>query len=566
MDDFHHLDTAAFALLESMAAAFAAHEWDGDQDSLTEPVEPGVWRQVSTDHLQCAGRNCSNFRDCAYYQARQNWMEADVIVANHDLVLSDLSLGGGAVLPQPEDSLYIFDEGHHLPDKAVRQAHVSLRARGSQEASSRLARECERQCRQTESDWLRTGLTRLQAAIETLSGLQAELLADIQHWGDQLAGEGESSGEWQKTPLSVEQWQSLSIWGPGLTKALADVAGVLDDLREGEGDEKIRDPALQTWLGGVSRRAGQQLAFWQSLLRQPGEQAPPLARWIRVTPMYPDGQDIEINSCPVVAAEELRGWLWKRAAGVAVTSATLAAMGSFENWRRRCGLSSGAELIVPGPVGWDARVTLCVPMDFPDPRKADLHTLRMIEVLPTLMQLRAGTLVLFASARQMHEVYEGLAPEDQAQVLLQHQGQSKAQLVKTHCQQIDAGGSSTLFGLASLAEGVDLPGAYCEQVIIAKIPFAVPADPVARTLHNWIDASGGQSFMDISLPEAALRLRQACGRLVRSEQDGGLISILDSRLLNSGYGRKLLADLPGSDRLIRSLSDLPLADSVPEAS
>ena len=163
--------------------------------------------------------------------------------------------------------------------------------------------------------------------------------------------------------------------------------------------------------------------------------------------------------------------------------------------------------------------------------------------MPELLQGVKGGLVLFASWRQMFRIRDALGAEFQALVLVQGD-LSKSEIVATQKRRINAGQSSIIFGLASFAEGIDLPGAYCEHVVIVKIPFAVPDDPVGATLSEWIEANGGNAFQEIMVPDAALRMVQACGRLLRTESDSGTISILDRRLVTQRYGQLLLNALP----------------------
>jgi ATP-dependent DNA helicase DinG len=166
-----------------------------------------------------------------------------------------------------------------------------------------------------------------------------------------------------------------------------------------------------------------------------------------------------------------------------------------------------------------------------------------------LCDRREGTLVLFASRKQMQEVHAALDAQWQQMILLQDT-LSKHELLNRHRALIDEGKGSIIFGLASFAEGVDLPGNYCRHVIIAKIPFAVPDEPVEAALAEWIESGGGNPFMEIAVPDAALKLVQASGRLLRSETDSGRITLLDRRIVSKSYGRAMLDSLPPFKREI----------------
>ena len=156
--------------------------------------------------------------------------------------------------------------------------------------------------------------------------------------------------------------------------------------------------------------------------------------------------------------------------------------------------------------------------------------------------------MLFSSRRQMDEVAETIREDLPGQLLVQGE-LSISEMVNRHRQAVDDGQGSVIFGLASFAEGMDLPGNYCKHVVIAKLPFAVPDDPLQAAMAEWIESQGGNAFRELTLPGASLRLIQACGRLLRNESDTGRVTILDRRLLSKSYGRQLLDSLPPFRRL-----------------
>jgi len=197
----------------------------------------------------------------------------------------------------------------------------------------------------------------------------------------------------------------------------------------------------------------------------------------------------------------------------------------------------------PSPFNFSEQAVLSVPAISSDPRNQEEHSEAVAAFLPELLADATGALVLFTSWRQMQQV-EDLVPSLFAADLLVQGGLSRSEMIREHKRRIDQGDRSILFGLASFAEGVDLPGSYCEHVVIVKIPFAVPDDPVSATLCEWIENKGGNAFQEISIPDATIRLVQACGRLLRTEQDRGTISILDRRLVTQRYGKRMLAAMP----------------------
>lgn len=227
------------------------------------------------------------------------------------------------------------------------------------------------------------------------------------------------------------------------------------------------------------------------------------------------------------AADTLRQYLWHSAFAALVTSATITALGRFDRFSHRAGLPKNAVCtLAPSPFRYAESGVLRIPDHGADPRDNAGHSASIIEHL-----------------RQMLDVFAGLPAAFRERVLVQGD-LSKQELIRQHRARVDNGEPSVIFGLASFAEGVDLPGKYCEHVVIAKIPFAVPDDPVEAALSEWIERNGGNPFMEIAVPDACLRLVQACGRLLRTEQDTGTVTLLDRRLVTQRYGKAILNALP----------------------
>lgn len=322
-----------------------------------------------------------------------------------------------------------------------------------------------------------------------------------------------------------------------------------DLLKEGmDAEVSIGIPSHQAeeWyplFGSLQTRAQGNWELWTAFTAEDPEDSPPMARWLTLAE---SGAlfDIEVNASPILAAEMLRRNLWNVAHGALVTSATLTALGKFDRFRMRAGLPKLAvTAVVPSPFHHVDAGVLRVPDLRADPRDAPAHTAAIIRDLPELVEGSRGSLVLFSSRKQMQDVFDGLDRDWRKQVFIQG-NLSKQETLNKHKARVDGGDSSVLFGLASFAEGVDLPGAYCEHVVIAKIPFAVPDDPVEAALAEWIEARGGNPFMEIAVPDASLRLIQACGRLLRTEQDRGTITLLDRRVVTQRYGKAILNALP----------------------
>jgi len=540
------LDSSALARYTRLQSQLESGAWDGDRDRLSEPLSDNDWLRLSVDHHQCTKRHCAYIQHCPFYQAREAAEKVDVIVTNHDLVLADLALGGGLVLPAPTDSLYVFDEGHHLADKAI--SHFAHKSR---------LRATESWLAQTEKTLAKL-LAQNPSQGETAKALMemAEQARELRSKQQDMYKLCEQLAEFDTSPQPCQRFAagkipeplrevglSLSSGFAALSTRLEGFAECLKNVLDGESQRGISRAQAELWyplFGSLLARAAENLALWQAFCAQDKAAEPPMARWLALV----ETDDIEVNASPILAAATLRRNLWQTAYGVLLCSATLTALGRFERLRTRAGLPENTHCqIVPSPFDYAKAGLLRVPDIKADPSDSAAHSAAISSVLPELLAGSKGSLVLFSSRRQMQEVFESL-PAEFADRILRQGEHSKQKTLQIHRERIEKGQASILFGLASFAEGIDLPGALCEQVVIAKIPFAVPDEPVEATLAEWIKASGGNPFMQISVPDASLKLIQACGRLIRSENDTGTITVLDRRLLTRAYGKAILESLP----------------------
>lgn len=532
-------------VMQAMLDALASGTWDGDLDNWPASLDNPMRHAVTTHHAQCGGRRCAFVQQCSFFKARDGLQDADVIVANHNLVLADLQLGGGAILPAPEDCIFVFDEGHQLAEKCLNQFTLTTRTGATQQALRETA-----QWFKTQSEAMADVISQL-SLIEQLQQSCSDLEQHntvVEQWADHyLLEQPEVDNEWRfehgVVPEALHrQAQDLVLaWRQHLDLNQR-LETALDNRRE-EVEIDQRDD-VDTWvlnIQGMINRAESQLALWQSYAdARDVDEANPVARWMRAAAI---GQSIDFFASPILARDLLREHLWRRAAGVVVTSATLSSLGHFDRLRAMTGLPKAARYkIVQSP--FDAsRGVFAIPALACEPSDIDGHTAEIIARLPRLLTGALGVLVLFSSRRQLELVVEGL-PDDLCHQVLVQDTLSKSELLKRHRSAIDSGQPSAIMGLASFAEGVDLPGQYCEHVIIAKLPFAVPDSPREAAHAELLERLGRNPFMEISVPDAALKLVQASGRLLRTEADRGRITLLDKRLLTKRYGRAILDSLP----------------------
>jgi len=544
----------ALPVYSAMLDAMGRGQWDGDRDNWPESIPEDIWYGVTTDHSQCSGRRCPNISQCSFYRARDELQSADIIVTNHDLTLSDLALGGGVILSPPEESIYVFDEGHHLPDKALSHFSSFCRLHTTiqwlQDSKKLLAQSAP----------VLAGLQSLQRPLQTLPAEMDEAIASLQVAEQVVAAlfeesEVDDSRDDQRlrfahglVPASLMPVAAtLTGQFQKLTSGLSRMESLLEEALEDDcaGMDKAD---IETWhinVGGMLGRAEGTLALWQEYAVTGEGEVPPKARWI--TLLNSGGQfGFDLRCSPVLAADILQECLWSRAAGVIVTSATITALNSFERFILHSGAPRDANYkVVASPFDY-ANATFTVPAMDCDPGDAQAHTEALIDQFPKILDPAEGSLVLFSSRRQMLEVYQGLSGELSNELggILMQGDYSKQEILRRHREAIDAGRGSVIFGLASFAEGVDLPGDYCRHVVIAKIPFAVPDSPLEAALAEWVEAQGRNAFMEISVPDAALRLLQASGRLLRTEQDTGRVTLMDRRILTRRYGSAILDSLP----------------------
>lgn len=533
-------------LYESMLARLGQGSWDGDRDTWSSELENAAWMPVSTDHTQCTQRQCSHYENCYFYKAREQIHKVDCIVTNHDLVLSDLMMGGGAVLPAPEDTIYIFDEGHHLPDKAIGHFSSFLQVKSTQTWLEQILVTIKQLAGDLgDIGGFPRGYTQFEQGVSDLNDLLESTVQSLEPLKD--ISEGSDNDSRYRFPHGVIE-PELQLLSQNLYQTTRRIKDQIERLRADledrltDADPSERD-SLEYWLpiaSSIESRLDSGAGLWQEMMREDEEKVPPTARWIN----FRDDDETILNASPIAVADDLQEMLWSRCFGAVVTSATLAIGGDFTSFQNRSGVKPYNRFrTLASPFNHYEQAVLRVPRMATDPKQADEHTELIATMIPDLVHGHLGSLILFSSWRQMFRVTDLLPPEFAKKVLSQGT-LSKSEIISQHKSNVDGEQNSVIFGLASFAEGIDLPGKYCSHVVIAKIPFAVPDDPVGATLSEWIEARGGNSFSEVMIPDATLRIVQACGRLLRTETDSGVITILDTRLVTKRYGSMILQALP----------------------
>ncbi len=554
-------------LYDELYQAWKKKSWDGELDSWDDFIGYSSWSPLTADQYQCSGKRCSFYSDCVYFKARESVFIVDCVVVNHDLVLSDLNMGGGYILPPPDECIYIFDEGHHLPLKAINHFsysfHINSTLKWLEQVNSTLNNFASLAKPPPQILQIINQFPEQAKDISTEINNLDIIVGQFQFPENRFASKRNDSTPSQEPVLRFEfgqvpeilknQCNQLLQQFSKLSGQLLHINTLLKDTLEGEITGLTPEIAEQ-WvpaLAPMEGRASSAMNLLEFFTKKDKEGQPPDARWLHkhepsISPSQSsEMQGIELSCSPILAANTLEQILWSQCYGAVITSATIAALGNFDRFILNSGVP-GFFNILPSPFNYQERVQFIVPKMHSEATQYQAHTDEVIRLLERIIDPEKGTLVLFASKKQMTDVeYELLRSDDQWKSLLLTQGQRNKQvIINDHKKHIDKGNGSVILGLNSFAEGIDLPGEYCEHVIIAKLPFSVPNNPVDASLTEWIESQGRNAFMEIAVPDASIKLIQACGRLIRKESDSGKITLLDKRVLTKFYGKKILNALP----------------------
>ena len=543
-------------VLHRLTEAFDRHEWNGDMDAAPETPGDMLRAMITTSAGGCTGRRCAQFMACPFFAARRAVADADIIVANQDLVLSDLTMAGdddnwgGVILPKPDDTLYVFDEAHHMPNKTIDRGASDVPLGVAVRQISRLGRQVHAAYSLTDKEviaklTLDAGDAKLQELSDALEDLEREI--KLSWLPDPAETEPMYRGSLGQLPDTwVQHATSLYILTSEVHRWLTAVRRTVTEMSEGGPTQE----ALSRELGIALERMDRQVRTWRAWSSDDPEHAPPLARWVTLS----RDQQFVCHASAVSAGALLRAILWDNASAAIMTSATLSAGGNFRGFADAVGLPDDAITIsLPSPFDLSAQARLEVPALSALPDEREQHAQAVTDWLAEHLDWDAGNLVLFTSRAKLERVLQRL-PIDKVRKVRAQGSLGKTQLIAEHVAAVESGKGSTLFGLASFGEGLDLPGKLCETVVITQLPFAVPTDPVGATYAEWLESRGRNPFLEVSVPEATRLLTQYCGRLIRSETDRGRIVLLDRRVVTRHYGSQMLKALPPFQRVIERTS------------
>ncbi|WP_449507113.1 ATP-dependent DNA helicase DinG [Enterobacter ludwigii] len=524
-----------------------SYKWDGLRDHSSHAISDDLWRRLSTDKASCLNRNCHYYRECPFFVARREIQEAEVVVANHALVMA--ALESEAVLPEPKNLLLVLDEGHHLPDVARDALEMSAEItapwfRLQLDLFCKLVATCMEQFRPKTTPPLAVP-ERLSEHCEAVYSLIASLNNILNLY---LPATQEAEHRFAMGELPDEVMEICQQLAKHLEKLRGLAEMFLNDLSEKTGSHDV--VRLHRILLQMNRALGMfeaQSKLWR-LASMAQASGAPVTKW--ATRDVKDGQAHLFFHCVGIrVADQLEKLIWRSVPHVVVTSATLRSLNSFSRLQEMSGLKEKAGdrfVALDSPFNHCEQGKLVIPRMKYEPLidNEEQHIAEMAAYFREQLESEKypGMLVLFASGRAMQRFLEHVT--DLRLLLLVQGDQPRYRLVELHRKRIDNGERSVLIGLQSFAEGLDLKGDYLTQVHIHKIAFPPIDSPVVITEGEWLKSLNRYPFEVQSLPAASFNLIQQVGRLIRSHSCWGEVVIYDKRLLTKNYGQRLLNALP----------------------
>jgi len=535
---------------------------DGSLQDLPFTPSPEVWDEVASESDVCLRTKCPHFEACFYQRARRDAATADVLVVNHHLLFSDLAVRRAqdnytapAVLPPYRR--VVIDEAHNLEEAATAHLGASVSRRGVERLLTRLDRRGRGVLQAVEAALLAGGSDLLQQ--DALDRIAQQLRPGVEQ---ALRRAGELFSQLEARVASVDEGVLRLDDGAtdgaaagealdALVLVLTELAAGLDALRERIELDTGWRAALEEQLLEIEAAADRIRAAVEALrvALVPGRDPVPLVRWLERRGGGAREPNVLARAAPIDLSDALREALFDRVDSAILTSATLATRDGFDFLRSRLGLNGGGvrvrEALFESPFDYTTQTRIVIPTDMPEPRGEshaafDFATAEIVEDLVGLSD--GGVFVLFTSYRSLRAVAAELRRRGvDARWPLFVQGEApRSRLV----QSFAASGRGVLLGVASFWEGVDVPGEPLRGLVLAKLPFKVPSEPLTAARVEAIERNGGNAFYEYMLPQAALRLKQGFGRLIRSRADRGVVVLLDRRVVTRTYGRYFLDSLP----------------------
>jgi ATP-dependent DNA helicase DinG len=516
--------------LEEIDHFRAIVDWDkttqtGDKAELVVlPESSQVWDKLDARADTCLGQKCTYFDRCFITEMRRKALESDIIIVNHHLFFADLAIKMAAdeapdagVLP--EAAAVIFDEAHELEEVASSYFGVSVSTVRMEE----LARDTENALQKAKA--MSASASRAIKSLRERSQFFFGLLPEndnrfafqgrqdfLEHHGDEYMGLTNTLG---RLAAELNTSKPAPEEAPALIRRTNEIAVQLSFIMESE------DRNTVFW---IERRGGGRT----NNARGRKQERTPMGR-----------QHVFLQATPIDVSAILRNVLFERLDTAVLTSATLAVGGGFDYVRRRLGLDNAREVVVPSHFDYEGQALLYIPPDLPEPTSPQFAAKASNTIRRILETSQGRAFVLFTSYAQMRDVHDRLLGELEYPMLLQGTAPKNALL-----DEFRTTPNCVLFATSSFWQGVDVQGEQLSCVIIDRLPFAVPSDPVVKARVDAINNDGGNAFYDYQVPSAVITLKQGFGRLIRSLNDRGVLALLDNRILKKPYGKVFLDSLP----------------------
>jgi ATP-dependent DNA helicase DinG len=509
-------------------AAWAKTSADGTLSDLDFTPSPAIWVQVCSEQGVCTARSCGPDSGCFYQSAKRRVAEADLVVVNHTLFFTLLSgtenfgaEGQGFLFP---NDFLIMDEAHTLENIAAKQLGLNLSQAG-------LRFDLQRLFHPRTKKGLFALTKSLEGMKETEQTFEAmeEFFYDVQH-------------ACKFSPAGKE----FRVRAPGLVEdALSDHLMRLIQRLRILSEDKTLNEGLQPELQELSRRFAETRLELDEFLSLRG-----MDRVYWVERSGPDGRNTSLHGAPVNVAEILREVFFNGTKSCVLTSATFGAgEPELKYFRRRVGAERVRGVELGSPFDYPQQMKLYLVKTMPEPTHPDYESAMETHIQRFCEESKGRAFVLFTSYRLMESMAGRMAKffaRKRWELLVQGKGKPRHQLLAEFKEDV----SSVLFGTESFWTGVDVPGEALSNVMITRLPFAVPDHPLTAARLEYIEDHGGNPFMEYSVPEAILKLRQGIGRLIRSKKDHGIAVILDNRVLTKQYGKQFLKAMPDAPRII----------------